>query len=70
MGQLLTLHSQDVVAGWHHALPFCELQDCLVAKIVLLRGLNTEGPLGPHAGHRLEHIKGTELLQLCQADIQ
>lgn len=70
MGQLLTLHGQEVVAGWHHALPFCELQDCLVAKVVLLRGLDAEGPLGPHAGYCLEHIKGTKLLQLCQADVQ
>lgn len=56
MGQLLTLHGQEVVAGGHHALPLCKLQDCLVAEIVLLRGLDAEGPLGPHAGHRLEHI--------------
>lgn len=70
MGQLLTLHGQEIVAGRHHALPLCELQDCLVAKIVLLRGLDAEGPLGPHAGHSLEHIKGAKLLQLRQADVQ
>ena len=70
MGQLLTLHGQEVVDGGHHALPLCKLQDCLVAEIVLLRGLDAEGPLGPHAGHCLEHIKGAKLLQLCQADVQ
>lgn len=62
MGQLLTIHGQEVVAGGHHAFSLCKLQDCLVAKIVLLWGLDAEGPLGPHAGHRLEHIKGAELL--------
>ena len=58
------------MAGGHHALPFCKLQDCLVAEIVLLRGLDAEGPLGPHTGHCLEHVKGAKLLQLCQADVQ
>ena len=33
MGQLLTLHGQEVVAGGHHALPLCKLQDCLVAEM-------------------------------------
>lgn len=70
MGQLLVFHGQKAVGGGYHALPLCKLQDCLVAKIVLLRGLDAEGPLGPHAGHRLEHIKGAKFLQLCQADVQ
>lgn len=49
MGELLTLHSQQVLTRGYHALLLCELQDGLVAKIVLLRGLDAEGPLGPHA---------------------
>lgn len=71
MGQLLTLCGQEeAVAGGQHALPLCKLQDRLVAEVVLLGGLDAEGPLGPHAGHRLEHIESAELLQLGQADVQ
>lgn len=70
VGQSLTLCGQEAVAGRHHALPLCELQDRLIAEVVLLGGLDAEGPLGPHAGYCLEHIKGAELLQLGQADVQ
>lgn len=70
MEQLLTLRGQQAVTRGNHAFLLCKFQNGLVAKVVLLGGLDTEGPLCPHARHCLEHIKGAKLLQLCQADVQ
>lgn len=70
MEQLLAIRGQQAMTRGNHAFPLCELQDGLVAEVVLLGRLDAEGPLRPHARHRLEHIKGAELLQLCQADVQ
>lgn len=43
--------------GWEQALSLGVLQNGIVAEVVLIRGLNAEGPLCSHAPHRLTHIK-------------
>ena len=46
------------------------LQNGIVAEVVLVRSLNAEGPLRPHAPHRLTHVKRADVLQLGQTDVQ
>lgn len=46
------------------------LQDGVVAEVVLVRGLDAEGPLRSHAPHRLAHVQGAHVLQLGQTDVQ
>lgn len=50
------LGSQGSLVGWEQALPLGVLQNGIVAKVVLVRRLNAEGPLCSHAPHCLEHI--------------
>lgn len=45
-------------------------QYSIVAEVVLLRGLNAEGPLRSHATHRLKYVEGANILELRQTDVQ
>lgn len=56
--------------GWEQALPLGVLQDGVVAEVVLVRGLDAEGPLRSHAPHCLAHVQGAHVLQLGQTDVQ
>ena len=56
--------------GRQQALPLGVFQDGVVAEEVLVWGLDAEGPLAPHAAHRLPHVERADVLQLGQADVQ
>lgn len=56
--------------GWKQALPLGVLQDGVVAEVVLVRGLDAEGPLSSHAPHRLAHVERPHVLDLGQTDVQ
>lgn len=56
--------------GWKQALPLGVLQDGVVAEVVLVRGLDAEGPLSSHASHRLAHVECPHVLDLGQTDVQ
>lgn len=58
------------LVGREQALPLSVLQNGVVAEVVLVRGLNAEGPLRSHAPHRLEDAEQADVLQLGQADVQ
>lgn len=46
------------------------LQYGVVAEVVLVRGLDAEGSLCPHAPHRLANIQRAHVLELRQTDVQ
>lgn len=46
------------------ALSLGMFQYSIVAEVVLLRGLNAEGPLRSHATHRLKYVEGADVLEL------
>lgn len=56
--------------GWKQTLSLGVLQDGIVAEVVLVRGLDAEGPLSSHASHRLAHIERSHVLDLGQTDVQ
>lgn len=49
---------------WQQALSLGMFQYSVVAEVVLLRGLNAEGPLRSHATHRLKYVEGADILEL------
>ncbi|KAK6319755.1 hypothetical protein J4Q44_G00088620 [Coregonus suidteri] len=46
------------------------LQDGVVAEVVLVGGLDREGPLRSHPPHRLTHVECPHVLQLGQTNVQ
>lgn len=58
------------VVGEQQPLTLGMLEDGGVAEVILLRGLDAEGALGPHAQHSLVDVQSAHVLQLGQADIQ
>lgn len=46
------------------------LQDGVVAEVVLVGGLDREGPLCSHPPHCLTHIECPHVLQLGQTNVQ
>lgn len=56
--------------GWKQALPLGMLKDGVVAEVVLVWGLDAEGPLSSHASHRLAHVERPHVLDLGQTDVQ
>lgn len=59
-----------LLAGRQQAAALGVLQHCAVAEVILLRGLDAEGALRPHALHRLLDVQRAHVLQLRQADVQ
>lgn len=62
--------SWSSLIGWKQALPLGVLQNGVVAEVVLVRGLNAEGPLSSHASHCLAHVERPHVLDLGQTDVQ
>lgn len=62
--------NQSSLIGREQALPLGVLQNSVVAKVVLVRSLDTEGPLRSHASHRLAHVQRAHVLELRQTDVQ
>lgn len=48
--------------GREQVLPLGVLQNGVVAEVVLVRGLNAEGPLRSHAAHRLADVERAHVL--------
>lgn len=51
-------------------MPLGIFDDCCVAEVILVPGLDAESPLRAHPPHRLADIYRADVLQPGQADVQ